>query len=360
MTRAPRTVHRRAQLSRARQSACDRGLGSLLTMTLSASATPLCDAFEVALFDLDGVVYRGDRPVEHAIEVLETMSQTTRYAFITNNASRRPESIAHQLQDLGVRHAEPDAVITSAQAVAHLIADDIGDGGVVLTIGGDGLRTALTERGLRVVESLADGPDAVVQGFDRGVGWPHLAEAAYAVADGVPWYASNTDSSFPTDRGLAPGNGSLVRAVTMATGKEPVIAGKPYRALFDEALQRCDAREALIVGDRLDTDIRGARHANLPSLAVTTGVSDVNALVATRDRPDYIGPDLRCILEPHPPVEYDSTEARCGRATSHVVDQRIRVNGGSVLERYRSAIGLAWKIIDRTGAVPHIDETLEI
>src|SRR5699024_3015064 len=200
-----------------------------------------------------------------------------------------------QLHDLGVRQAEPNAVITSAQAVAHLIADDIGDGGVVLTIGGDGLRTALTERGLRVVESLADDPDAVVQGFDRSVGWTHLAEAAYAVAGGVPWYASNTDTSFPTDRGLAPGNGSLVRAVAMATGKEPVIAGKPYRALFDEALQRCDAQRALIVGDRLDTDIRGARNVGLPSLAVTTGVSDLHALIVTQDRPDFVGPDLRCM-----------------------------------------------------------------
>src|SRR5699024_3104346 len=114
-----------------------------------------------------------------------------------------PESIACQLRDLGVDGVQADAVVTSAQAVARLIADDIGQGVAVLTIGGDGLRTALSERGLQVVESLNDGPDAIVQGFDRSVGWTHLAEAAYAVAGGVPWYASNTDTSFPTDRGLA-------------------------------------------------------------------------------------------------------------------------------------------------------------
>lgn len=329
-------------------------------MTLSSSAVPLTDAFEVAFLDLDGVVYRGDQPVDHAIEVLETMSQTTRYAFITNNASRRPESIARQLRGLGLNEVGADAVVTSAQAVARLIADDIGDGGVVLTIGGDGLRTALIERGLHVVESLADGPGAVVQGFARSVCWTDLAEAAYAVAAGVPWYASNTDSSFPTDRGLAPGNGSLVRAVAMATGKEPAIAGKPHRALFDEALHRCDAQRALIVGDRLDTDIRGARNAGLPSLAVTTGVSDVHALMATQDRPDFVGPDLRCILEPHPQVEIDHAGARCGRATSQADGQTIRVEGGSPLEQYRSAIGLAWKMVDSTGTVPHIDETLDI
>ena len=123
-----------------------------------------------------------------------------------------------------------------------LVADAVPAGSAVLLVGGEGLRIPLEERGLRCVGSLDDEPVAVVQGFHPDVGWRALAEASYAIESGLPWFASNTDMTIPTARGIAPGNGSLVQAVRNATGATPTVAGKPERALFDETLERMPGR----------------------------------------------------------------------------------------------------------------------
>lgn len=329
---------------------------------LAACETGLYHEYDLAMFDLDGVVYRGAHAVEYAVPSIDQLAGTMDCAFITNNASRTPDAIADQLQSLGLTHLTSADIVTSAEAVASQIAEHIGTGSSVLTVGGEGLHAAVTAQGLHPVGSAADKPQAVVQGFDRTVDWPQLAEVAYAVAAGVPWYASNTDMSFPTARGLAPGNGSLVHAVAMATGAQPQIAGKPYRGLFDETLQRYrPAGAAIMVGDRLDTDIRGANGAGISSLAVTTGVSDLNTLAAARDddRPSFVGPDLRSILQPHPKVTGDSTTTYCGLARADRHGTTVVARGGDLLERYRCAIDLAWRISDQHGIAPTIDGTLE-
>ena len=165
----------------------------------------------------------------------------------------------------------------------------------MLLVGGEGLRAPLEGRGLQCVESVDDDPVAVVQGFHPDVGWRALAEAAYAIEGGLPWFASNTDMTIPTARGIAPGNGSLVQAVGNATGTRPIVAGKPERALFDETLERMAAERPVMVGDRLDTDIDGAINAGIESLAVLSGVSSLQDVVALPPgrRPTYVGRTCR-------------------------------------------------------------------
>ncbi|TGA88988.1 HAD hydrolase-like protein, partial [Streptomyces palmae] len=222
------------------------------------SARPLSGRYDTALLDLDGVVYAGGQAIAHAVDSLAAARRGGMHlAYVTNNALRTPQAVAAHLTELGVP-AEATDVVTSAQAVARLIADQVPAGARVLVIGGEGLRVALRERGLEPVESAEDDPAAVAQGYGGPeLPWGRLAEASYAVARGVPWYASNTDLTIPSARGIAPGNGAAVEAVRIATGRAPQVAGKPLPPMHRETILRTGARHPLVVGDRLDTDIEG-------------------------------------------------------------------------------------------------------
>jgi len=283
---------------------------------------PLCEAYDVALLDLDGVVYLGAAAVPGATQALaEARRRGMRLAFVTNNASRSPSAITAQLDRIGVP-ADPSEVITSAQAAAHLLADRLPAGAAVLVVGGIGLRIALRERGLRPVSTAADRPAAVVQGYGPDVGYPLLAEAALAVRAGAWFAASNADATLPTARGLQPGNGSLVQVIVTATGRQPVVAGKPEPPLHAEAVERTGARRPLVVGDRLDTDIEGAVRVGAHSLLVLTGVTrPAGAVLAPpHQRPTYLAQDLAGLLEPQPPVIAAADGFRCGGWIARLVN----------------------------------------
>ena len=218
--------------------------------------------------------------------------------FVTNNASSTPAGVVERLARAGVPATEAE-VATSAQAAATLLATLVPAGSRVLVTGGDGLVVAVREAGFRIVYSATDAPDAVVQGYSQGLAYGQLAETALAVRAGAFWVATNLDATIPTARGELPGNGSLVALVATATGRRPdAVAGKPERALHDEAVRRSGARRPLVVGDRLDTDVEGAARAGCDSLLVLTGVADEAAVANATTRPTYVGADLRALLAP--------------------------------------------------------------
>ena len=265
------------------------------------SAGSLVARYAAVVCDLDGVVYRGPSAVPHAVEVLGSVSVPVLYA--TNNASRSPDDVAAHLRELGLA-CTPEAVATSSQAGAWLLADRLPAGSRVLAVGGAGVATALTEAGLarvRPVDAADVTVDAVLQGYGPDVTASDLAEVAYAVQAGATWVASNTDGTLPTDRGVAPGNGSLVAAVERAVGAPPhLVAGKPGPPLYLLCAQRLDLPPGrlLAVGDRLDTDIEGAVAAGMDSLLVLTGVDDLRACLEApaNRRPTWVAPDLRGLL----------------------------------------------------------------
>jgi glycerol-1-phosphatase len=264
-------------------------------------STALSEYHDVLLLDLDGVVYVGPQAVPEAAEALEFARRAgVRLAYVTNNAARPPDVVARHLTELGVP-AEATDVVTSAQAAAAMLSAELPGQARVLAVGGEGLRQALIARGLTPVASAEDGPVAVVQGFAPETSWGMLLEACVAVNAGLPWVATNLDLTIPTPRGTAPGNGALVQVVRTATGKTPRVAGKPFRPLMDESCERTGAVRALVVGDRLDTDIAGAHAAGLPSLLVLTGVSGAADLLrATPElRPTYLAADLWGLHQPH-------------------------------------------------------------
>jgi HAD superfamily hydrolase (TIGR01450 family) len=303
-------------------------------------------AYDTALLDLDGVVYAGGDAIAHAVESLEAArGQGMRLAYVTNNAARTPHTVAEHLTRLGVP-AAPEEVVTSAQAVARLIAEEVPAGSRVLAIGGEGLMEALRERGLRPVGSADDDPVAAVQGYSPDLRWSQLAEMAYAVERGVPWFASNTDRTIPGGRGIAPGNGAAVEAVRIATGGTPRVAGKPLPPMHRESVLRTGARTPLVVGDRLDTDIEGAYAGGVDSLLVLTGVTRPAELLAAepRHRPTYVAADLRGLLGPHPEVPGSADEGfHCGGWTATASSDGLAVQGaGDPVDGLRALCAAAW------------------
>jgi HAD superfamily hydrolase (TIGR01450 family) len=260
--------------------------------------------YDVALLDLDGVVYSGPQAIDGAPEALTRAREAgLRLAFVTNNASRSPSAVAEHLNRLGVPARSSD-VVTSAQAAATVIADRFPPGSAVLVAGSNGLRIALRERGLRPVSLAADRPVAVVQGFVPGINYELLAEAGVAVRDGAFYVATNSDSTLPTPRGPQPGNGSLLAVIITATGVQPVVAGKPQTPLHAEAVARTGAKRPLVVGDRLDTDIEGAVRGGADSMLVLTGVTSPKGAVLAPpgQRPTFVAADLGGLVEPQPVI----------------------------------------------------------
>lgn len=334
-------------------------------MTLGSTTQSLSSVYDLAMLDLDGVVYVGQDAVPGAAKALEiARANGMRLAYVTNNASRTPHEVAVHLRDLAMPDVGDGDVVTSGQAVAHLVADAVPPGSPVLLVGGEGLRSPLEERGLRCVTSLTDGPVAVVQGFHPDVGWRQLSEAAFAIQAGLPWFASNTDMTIPTSRGIAPGNGSLVQAIRNATGAVPIVAGKPEKALFDETMERVGGEKPLVVGDRLDTDIDGAIHAGTDSLAVLTGVSTLQEIVdaAPKNRPTYVSADLAGLNESHLEIEYDVDRASCGSAIALLRDAVVSIEAGDPqsTDALRAVIGLAWSERDRSDVSVTLDGRLKV
>ncbi|MDL9937186.1 HAD-IIA family hydrolase [Gordonia sp. ABSL1-1] len=253
--------------------------------------TTLADSYDALLLDLDGTVFAGHQALPNAVESLERVA--TPQFFVTNNASRRPAEVAAHLVELGFDATE-DLVVTSAQTAARLLSEHVQPGARALVVGTDGLAQEVREVGVGVTRSADDRPAAVIQGHSTETGWAELSEAALAIRAGALWIATNVDATLPSERGLLVGNGSMVAALKSATGKEPLVAGKPAAPLMADAISRSRANRPLVVGDRLDTDIEGAHSVGIHSALVLTGVSGIDdVLVAPPEqRPTYLIDDL--------------------------------------------------------------------
>jgi HAD superfamily hydrolase (TIGR01450 family) len=314
------------------------------------AATAVVDSYDAVLFDLDGVIYLGPVAVAGAAEgIAQLHDRGTKIGFVTNNAARPPDTVADHLVELGIPATAAD-VITSAQAAAHLLVNRFGAGARILAVGGDGVTAALDEAGLVAVRSADDDPVAVIQGYGFDLKWQELNEAAIAIHRGSHWVATNVDPTRPTDRGLVPGNGAAVTAVKMAVHAEPEVAGKPYRPLLDDTVERLAARHPLFVGDRLDTDIAGAVNAGLDSMLVLSGSHRAEELLAAApgERPTHVGEDLRALLRPVLIVSQTNGEFRCGQAAASAVDGHLIVhrNASSRIEAIWVAACATWWAVD--------------
>ena len=314
---------------------------------LAVSERPLQEAYDVGLFDLDGVIYLAEEPVPYAVDALNlARASGQRAAYVTNNASRSPGSVAEQLSSIGLAATARD-VVTSSQAAARLLSELVEPGARVLVVGATALVEEVASGGFVPVRSWDSDVRAVIQGHDPRTGWELLAEATIALRSGAVWIAANADSTLPSPRGPLPGNGAMVAALAAATGLAPRVAGKPEGPLFATAIAASGAQRPLFVGDRLDTDIGGAVRAGLDCLLVLTGVAalDEVLLAAKGSRPSYVSSDLRGLSQAHPRVEIDGETSRCGAACVQIVDSWVQL-GDTSTEALRAACALAWGFAD--------------
>jgi glycerol 3-phosphatase-2 len=318
---------------------------------LGSSSDPLVGHYDLAMLDLDGVVYVGKEPVPGAPgHVRAAREAGLRVAFITNNAARPPAEVAAHLRELGVEAAADD-VVTSAQAAARVLEERLGAGARVVVLGAGGLTQAVAAAGLEPV-GVRDEAEAIVTGYGPDVPWRDVMRAAVRIRDGLWWVACNTDLTIPTPYGLAPGHGVQVEMLQRFSGVEPVVAGKPARPLLDETVRRCGGDRPLMVGDRLDTDIEGARTAGVDSLLVMTGVTGLDELVAATPelRPTYLSADLGGLTAPHPAPDAGPDGVTLGGWTARVSDGQLRVEGsGATDDWWRVVAVAAWRHLDGTG-----------
>ncbi|WJY63296.1 putative hydrolase YutF [Corynebacterium atrinae] len=304
----------------------------------------LLASHDALLLDLDGTVWEGGRAIPGAVEAISGAAAAgVDSMYVTNNAMRGPGAVAEKLRAIGLETSEAN-VVTSAQAAIDMAAEHLQPGDKILIVGTDSFRALAIDAGYVVVDSAEDEPKAVLQGMNPDLGWRELSEAALAIRQGARYFASNLDTTLPTERGLMVGNGSMVAAVVTATEVAPQSAGKPGPAMFYSAVNRLGAKSPLAVGDRLDTDIQGGNAAKMPTFHVLTGVSGELALIEAPEdqRPTYIGETL---LDLHQAPENLQPGAQ-GGFTARIDGADILLERGTPestsIEALRTVLEVAW------------------
>ncbi len=308
--------------------------------------TGLVDEFDAVVCDLDGVVYTGPVAVDQAVDALNALPLPVVYA--TNNAARTPGDVAAHLRDLGITVSD-ELVLTSSLAAARELSDVLPSGATVLAVGGEGVGAALRAVGLVPVLPGDEGEvAAVLQGYGPKVTAADLGAAAAAIRAGARWVATNDDLTLPTERGPAPGNGSLVGAVRPAVDVDPEVVGKPHPPIYVLAARAvgADAARTLAVGDRLETDIAGAHATGMAGALVLTGVHGVADAAAAPpgQRPTYLLTDLRDLLAAYPAARVEGEWFHRGEARARCTDTLETEGQGIDVER--AALDAVWAAVD--------------
>ena len=241
------------------------------------------------LLDLDGVIWLSDRPLDGSVEAVERLRERDeRVVFLTNNSNRKVGDVVRQLEEMGIP-VDPEDVITSALAAATLVEP----GQTALVCAGPGVEEALEDRGVTTVRE--GDADAVVVGWHPEFDYERLKAAAGAVMRGARLIGTNDDATYPTPDGPVPGGGSLLAAVAVASGAEPVVAGKPHEPVAKLIEERFGDIETL-VGDRPSTDGKLAERLGARFLLVMSGVTDEDDLPADPE-PDEVADDLAALVD---------------------------------------------------------------
>ncbi|OFN38935.1 HAD family hydrolase [Corynebacterium sp. HMSC077G07] len=322
----------------------------------------VASSYDAALLDLDGTIYEGGAAIPNALEGLTEAALPM--VFITNNASRAPQTVADQLNELGY-DVHADDVMTSAQAAIEMAAEVIEPGSNVFVLGAESFKQLAREAGYNLVDSADDYPAAVFQGLNREMTWKQMSEASLAVSRGARYLVSNLDTTLPSERGFLVGNGSVAAAISTTTGVAPLSAGKPKPPMFIKAAERLGAKSPLAIGDRLDTDIAGGKAAKMDTFMVVTGVSTHMDVVAAppEHRPTLIGADMTALnreLDQARPTPQAGFTARYDDAEAGVIvlsggdteDPRLANSAEAAVAALLTVVDVVWNSeAGRAGAV---------
>ncbi|MBM7632000.1 TIGR01457 family HAD-type hydrolase [Geomicrobium sediminis] len=224
------------------------------------------------LLDLDGTVYRGNEVIPEAVIFVNWLiKEQKKFLFVTNNSSKTPEQAVDRLNSMSIP-AKREHIFTSALMVAHHVQQMTDRPKSAYIIGSTGLKVALEEVGL--IEQDVD-PDVVIVGIDRTFTYDKLEKASLAIQKGAKFIATNGDKMIPTERGFVPGNGSIIAAIEVASGKEALVMGKPNPMFIKQAAEIISTphQKTIMIGDNYDTDISAGIAAGVDTLHVDTGVT---------------------------------------------------------------------------------------
>lgn len=261
----------------------------------------IVDRYGGFIIDLDGVVYLLHEEIPGSIKTLKYLQDhSIPFVFLTNNSMASPESYSQKLEGFGIS-VSPRQIVTSPQALMRYLERNYDlEGMSAFLIGEEGLKTEIEKSGLDFVSGEeARKADFVIVGLDRRFDFQKLCDAAVAIRNGATFLATNGDVTYPTPQGLLPGAGSIVAAISAASGGEPYVAGKPNPIMIELALERMgvSGREALMIGDRLETDIEAGLRAGVDTMLVLSGVSSEKDVAETGMKPTYIVSRLEDLLE---------------------------------------------------------------
>jgi len=261
---------------------CGAGNGGSSNMTRKLD-------FKAFIFDLDGCIYRGDRPVEGAVDVIDTLrAKEKKVLFLTNNSTKTPREYTNKLRRMGIE-ASTQEIMTSSLATA-IYMRRLERGGCYV-IGEEALESALSGEGFTLLdEAEAKRARYLVCGLDFGLTYEKLVAACFAIQGGAKFIATNADPSLPVEGGFMPGAGAIISAIVEATGVKPIVVGKPSKKIMDIALKRLGVsrEEAAIIGDCLYTDLAAGKRAGIYTILVLTGATSKDDLMESRQQPDLI------------------------------------------------------------------------
>jgi 4-nitrophenyl phosphatase len=246
--------------------------------------------------DMDGVLWKGDIALAGMAEFFAFLHfRQILFVLATNNAGKHPTDYLAKLARLDVPDIETWQIITSSTATADYLRGIYPQGTRLFVIGNSGLPQVLQEAGFVMAdENVA----AVVVGIDSEFSYAKAKKATLLIRnDGAAFIGTNPDLTYPSPEGLIPGAGSIIGMIELATEVQPILIGKPARAMFDVAVQRLgtNPHETLMLGDRLNTDIEGAANVGLQTALVLTGVSQRENIGLVQ--PSYIFDDLPALIE---------------------------------------------------------------
>lgn len=244
------------------------------------------------LFDMDGVLYRGKQVLPGVREIIAFCKQQKIVcACITNNATLTSQQYDQKLTELDI--LIPGSHVIGSAIVTNLyLREQYPSGTTVYIVGMDGLHELLLADNYFILQEQK--PQIVVQSADLTLTYQKLKTACLAIRAGARFIATNTDRSFPTEEGLAPGSGAITAAIQAATDVTPFVIGKPQPIIFQTAINLLDStpETTLMIGDRLETDILGAKSVGIHTALVLTGVTKRIDLANNSVQPDFIFDDL--------------------------------------------------------------------
>ena len=258
----------------------------------------ILDNMKLYLFDMDGTLYLGDRLYSFTQELLQTIrAKGGTYLFMTNNSSKSVADYIKKLDKLGIAATKED-FITSSQATAYYLQKHH-KGQTLYVCGTNSLKQELMDNGFAVTEDL-DKVECIVMGFDTELTFQKLHDVSYLLLTRpeLPYIATNPDLVCPTEFGSVPDCGSVCGMIYNATGKKPVVIGKPSALMPQLAMERLGygKDETCVVGDRIYTDVKSGLNAGITGILVMSGETTYEILAESDDKPHLVLQDAGEIL----------------------------------------------------------------